>query len=88
MKKALISNIIEGIDVENTLHETLNRIYSFGPNDYNDLEILTYIKLYQPTVFAKHETSILMTMGLYFKNLNPQSFRDIVFDIYNKKNTD
>lgn len=85
MKKALISNIIEGIDVENTLHETLNRIYSFGPNDYNDLEILTYIKLYQPTVFAKHETSILMTMGLYFKNLHPQSFRDIVFDIYNKK---
>lgn len=80
--KNLIEKIICGNEVEKIINETMDRIFSHGPVDPSDLEALTYIKIYQPKLFEKYEKSILMTMGLFFKKIGAQSFRDIVFDIY------
>ena len=80
--KSVIERIITGDNVEEILKETLDHVFTYGPVDPSDLEILTYTKIYQPALFAKHEKSILITMGLFFKNVSAQSFRDIVFDIY------
>lgn len=82
--KNVIEKIIAGDDVELILNETLDHIYTFGPIDQSDLEVLTYIKLYHSEKFAEHEKSIVTTMGLFFKNAGVQSFRDVVFDIYKK----
>lgn len=80
-------NIIEkiynnSIDIEELLKEKMDHIFCYGPNDPEDLEIITYIKIYYPDIFHKYERSILLTMGLFFKKIEPQSFRDIVFKIY------
>lgn len=81
--KTIIERIISGENVEAILTETMNRIFTYGPTDPSDLEALTYIKIYRPEIFEKHEKSIVFTMGLFFKNPEVQTFRDIVFDIYN-----
>lgn len=80
--KSIIERIILGDKVEELLNETLDRIFFNGPNDSSDLELLTYIKIYHPSLFAKYEESILITMGLFFKEISAQSFREIVFEIY------
>ena len=82
--KSVIEKIIDGDGVEIILSEITNRIFAHGPSDATDLELLTYIKIYQPELFKTQEKSILMMMGLFFKNLETQSFRDVVFDIYRK----
>lgn len=85
----LIENIIfNKIDVEELLKTTIDHIFYSGPNDMEDLEKLTYIKMYHPALFEKYEKSILYTMGLFFKNIEVQSFRDVVFEIYKKSITD
>lgn len=80
--KSVIERIITGDNVEEVLNETLDRVFTYGPVDPSDLELLTYVKIYQPDLFSRYEKSILMTMGLFFKSVSAQSFRDIVFDIY------
>ncbi len=85
MKNNLIANILSNNEVEQILVDTIDRIYQFGTDDFSDLEILSYIKMYQPQLFSKYEQSILYTMGLFFKNANITSFRDLVFDLYKAK---
>lgn len=80
--KSVIERIISDEGAADILNETLDRMFTYGPIDPSDLEVLTYVKIYQPELFAKHEKSILMTMGLFFKKIEVQSFRDLVFDIY------
>ena len=82
--KNKIEKIIAGEETESIINEIIDRIFAYGPSDPTDLELLTYIKIYQPEVFIKYEKSILITMGLFYKNVEIQSFRDIVFDIYKK----
>lgn len=83
--KSIIERIISGDKVDELLSETLDHIFTYGPIDPSDLELLTYVKIYQPALFTEYEKSVLMTMGLFFKNITVQSFRDIVFDIYIEK---
>ena len=67
--KSVIEKIIDGDGVEIILSEITNRIFAHGPSDATDLELLTYIKIYQPELFKTQEKSRLMMMGLFFKNL-------------------
>ena len=53
MKNNLIANIISNIEVEQILVDTIDRIYQFGTDDFSDLEILSYIKMYQPQLSQK-----------------------------------
>lgn len=79
----LIEKIISNnIDIEELLKSKIDHIFCYGPDDSEDLETLTLIKIYYPSLFEKYEKSILLTMGLFFKEIEPQSFRDIIFKIY------
>lgn len=80
--KSIIKKIIDGEELERILSETIDHIFTYGPIYISDLEILTYMKIYQPELFAQQEKSILMIMGLFFKNVGVNSFRDVIFDIY------
>ena len=57
--KSVIERIIVGDNVELILNKTLDHIYTYGPIDQSDLEVLTYIKLYHPGIFAEREKSIV-----------------------------
>ncbi len=85
MKNSILMDIICNKNVEEILERTLTNIYTLGTDNFTDLEILSYIKLYQPVIFAKYEQSVLCTMGLFFKNANVVSFKDLIFDIYKEK---
>jgi len=63
----LITQVKSGDNVEPVVESILSSLHARGPVDYGDLEILSYIKLYQPEVFQKYEKTILNLMGLYFK---------------------
>ena len=82
--KNTIKDIVAGENIEQVLNDLMDRLFAYGPTDPVDLELLTYIKIYHPALFSRHEKSILMTMGLFFKDTGIQSFRDVVFDIYKK----
>lgn len=62
-----IAQVKNGWDIEATIEAILKNLHTKGPVDYGDLEILSYIKLYQPEVFQKYEKTVLNLMGLYFK---------------------
>lgn len=80
----LISRIKNGDDVELYLQRILNNLHSKGPIDYGDLEVLSYIKLYQPDLFSDYEKTILNLMGLYFKHdlSDERDLRAIVSNIF------
>ena len=65
--KNTIEKIISGEDVIELINHIMDHIYAFGPSDPVDLELLTYLKIYQPGIFDCYEKSILTTMGLFFK---------------------
>jgi len=64
----LLSIIQYGDEVETLVLTIMDNLQTEGPVDYGDLEILSYVKLYQPTLFEKYERTILNLMGLYFKD--------------------
>lgn len=82
--KNTIEKIISGENAIELIIRIMDHIYAFGSSDPVDLELLTYLKIYQPGIFDCYEKSILSTMGLFFKKPGINSFRDIVFDIYRK----
>lgn len=59
-----------------------NCIFRDGPKDALVLEILSYLKLFQPTFFEKFEDELIETMGLFFKNPSPDTLQGVVFDMY------
>lgn len=80
----LISRIKDGEDVEPYLQGVLDSLHNKGPTNYGDLEILSYIKLYQPDLFLDYEKTILNLMGLYFKQglSDERDIRAIVSNIF------
>lgn len=80
----LMVRIKDGEDIEPHLHAILDSLHTKGPVDYGDLETLSYIKLYQPSVFLRYEKTILNLMGLYFKNglEGDDDLRGVVSGIY------
>lgn len=65
---SLLLRIKNGEDVEQELQRVVDSLHSHGPSDYGDIEILSYIKLYQPELFSRYEKTVLNLMGLYFKS--------------------
>ena len=61
--KNTIKEIIAGENIEQVLNDILDRLFAYGPTDPVDLELLTYIKIYHPALFAQHEKRILMIMS-------------------------
>lgn len=67
MMKDLIKQIKNGENVEYILKMIISDFFINGPVNSCFLEIISYIKLYQPETLALYEEDILCMMGLYFK---------------------
>ena len=52
--KELIKNIIEGNCISEIFDYVLNNLYHKGPIDGTDMEILSYLALYQPKKFEDY----------------------------------
>src|SRR5690606_984440 len=81
MKNA-IKNIINAENIGNVVSFVLNRIYKNGPVSTTDMEILSYLKLYKPEEFKVHQERVLNYMGVFYKDAEPQSLKEVLFRQY------
>jgi superfamily II DNA/RNA helicase len=75
---------MQGSNIEEIFSYVLNNIYRNGPTSIADMEILSYLALYQPERFSQYKDSILMYMGVFYKELSRQTLKDVVFGQYKK----
>ena len=54
MMKNVISQIVQGKNLEDILNKTLARIYSEGPVHITDMEILSYFAIYRKEFIEEH----------------------------------
>ena len=80
----LISNIILSDNIGNIVSFVLDRLYKNGPISTTDMEILSYLKLYQAEDFSKHQERVLNYMGVFYKDIEPKTLKEIVFRQYRK----
>lgn len=93
--KNVIRKTIEGTDIQEIFNYVLRNIYQKGPVSTTDMEILSYLAIYQPIKFDEYRMSILNYMGIFFKETERETLRDAVFgqykryilDTYNKSYT-
>ena len=83
-KGNLIAKIRNGEDLEQIIDYAKSEIYKNGPNSSTILEIVSYIKLFQPEFFKNYEQEIIATMGLFFKNPKIDTLTSSVFEMYNQ----
>lgn len=81
---SLISNIINGENNDEVYSFVLNNIYKTGPVSTTDMEILSYLKLYDSDTFKTHENKILNYMGVFYKNAEAKTLKEVVFRQYRK----
>ncbi|WP_243398887.1 DEAD/DEAH box helicase [Hanstruepera neustonica] len=60
----------------------LDRIYKNGPVSTTDMEILSYLKLYKLEEFKVHQERVLNYMGVFYKDVEPQSLKEVLFRQY------
>ena len=56
--------IMDCADPARLLNDVFKRIHEHGPVRGEDMEILACLKLYHPSVLAKHEESLTYLLGL------------------------
>ncbi len=78
----LIKKIRAGKDIEKIASYARNQIFQNGPKEIIVLEILSYLKLFQPDFFESFENDLIETMGLFFKNPSPDTLQGAVFEMY------
>ena len=84
MIKNVISQIVQGKNLEDVLNQTLARIYSEGPIHITDMEILSYFATYRKEFIDKHINKLLLYMGMYYKvrDVEPQTLKELVQTTY------
>lgn len=80
----LIKRIRDGSDLEKIAAYARDQIFQNGPKDTLVLEILSYLKLFQPAFFEEFEGDIIETMGLFFKSPQPDTLQGAVFEMYHQ----
>lgn len=80
----LISKIKAGEDIDNIFSYVLDNIYKKGPVSTTDMEILSYLMLYQPEKFEIHKNSILNYIAVFYKETEKDTLQDVVFGQYRK----
>ncbi|CVK20106.1 DEAD/DEAH box helicase [Sporomusa sphaeroides] len=81
-KKNVIAEIRNGTNLDEHLSVAKESLFKEGSVDTTVLEILSYLKIFQPTYFATHENDVIEMMGLYFKHPTPSSFVSLIFANY------
>ena len=84
MMKNVISQIVQGKNLEDILNKTLARIYSEGPVHITDMEILSYFAIYRKEFIEEHINKLLLYMGMYYKvgDVKPQTLKELVQTTY------
>lgn len=80
----VIKRIREGKDLEMIVAYAREQVFRNGPKDTLVLEILSYLKLFQPDFFERFECEIIETMGLFFKEPEPDTLQGAVFAMYHQ----
>lgn len=81
MKNNLIETIKFKLNNEKLIEKCIDDIFTNGSANLSTLEILSYIKIFDPDLFSKYENSILLKMGLFFKPTTPETFDDLIFNV-------
>jgi superfamily II DNA/RNA helicase len=80
----IIEKIIKGENIDSIFGYVLNRLYKKGPTSVTDMEILSYLKLYQSEIFDTYKNTILNYMGVFYKNVERKTLKEVVFGQYRK----
>lgn len=80
----MIKKILIGEDIDSIFGYVLDRLFKNGPISVTDMEILSYLKLYQPEKFDVYKNSILNYMGVFYKETEQKTLKEIVFGQYRK----
>ncbi len=80
----VIKKIISGEDIDSIFGYVLDRLFKIGPVSVTDMEILSYLKLYQPEKFDSYKNSVLNYMGVFYKETERKTLKEIVFGQYRK----
>ena len=78
----LIRQIKCGENLTEIANYALDCLYKDGPVDTVVLEIVSYLKIFQPDFFKAIENDVIEIMGLFFKSPTPETLQGVVFDIY------
>ena len=82
--KDIIKNIIKGNQISEIFDNVINNLYTNGPVDWTDMEILSYLALYRPNEFDIYKDRILNFMGVFYKDARRSSLNEIIFGQYKK----
>lgn len=83
--KNLISKIIQNENIPEIFSYAINNIYRYGPIEVSDLEVLTYISIYNKEYFDKNIDKVLNFMGIFYKqNFQSTTLEEVVFGQYRK----
>jgi ATP-dependent RNA helicase DOB1 len=80
----VISNIMSTDDIGDIISFVLDRLYKNGPVSTTDMEILSYLKLYKPEQFNIHQDKVLNYMGVFYKDVDPGSLKEVIFRQYRR----
>lgn len=80
----IIKNIIEGKDIDKIISYVLERLFRIGPINISDMEILTYLFIYQAEKIELHKNSVLNYMGIFYKDSPRDTLKEVVFGQYKK----
>ena len=71
-------------DYSGLLKDIYNNIHLNGAVSLCELETISILKHCANNSFVKYETHFIYAMGLFYKTEEPQSFLDLIYDIYGK----
>ena len=77
----LIEDIIYN-NVESILSQAINHIYTNGPISTTDMEVLSYISIYQPDLFSKYLSTIINYLAIFYKKPKVNTLQELVFQQY------
>lgn len=80
--KDLINQIIAGNNIEEIYNNVISSLFTNGPVNKTDLEILCYLHIYQNDFFKTKENQVLKYMGLNYKRTTDNCLGDVIFGIY------
>lgn len=80
--KNLIKNIKDGKNLDEYINYVRQVLFVEGSTSMTVVEIISYLKLFQPEFLSKHENDILELMGLYFKKPTPNTMEAAAFAVY------
>lgn len=82
--KDVIKNIIENKNIDKIFSYVMNGLYKNGPVEITDMEIISYLSLYQPEKFELHKNSILNYMSVFYKDVPRETLKDAIFGQYRR----